>query len=132
MRRLAAIILLLLAPDPHREAVEVLTGMAAALSESNLAAFMKSIDPAMPGYEQLRTRVAALLAQAEVVSSIEVVRDEGGDTRRALELDWLLQVRPYSDFAPLERRERTITCTIERRNNKWLVTALAPVDFFGP
>jgi hypothetical protein len=132
MPRLALILFQMLAADPHQPATEMFTGMAAALSESNPAAFMKNIDPAMPEYEQLRARVTALMAQAEVVSSIDFLIDEGDDTRRTVEVDWLLQIRPVADFGALERRRQVVKCSLERRGKKWLVTALAPVAFFGP
>ncbi len=132
MQRIAILLFLMLAPDPHQQVYELFTGMAAALSDSNITGFMNGFDPAMPGYQQLRTGVAALLKEAEVVSSVEVLRDEGGDTRRTVELDWIVEIRPLSDFAPLERRRCTIKCEVARRSKGWVVTSLAPLEFFGP
>jgi hypothetical protein len=135
MRRLMPLVLLCVLPlvaDPHPQVVEVFTAMAAALSDSNPAGFMKSCDPAMPGYEQLRTQIAALVRQAQVLSSIDFLGDEGDETSRAVELDWFLEIRPLGDFAPLVRRRQTIKCRLERRKGKWLVTGLEPLDFFAP
>ena len=83
------------------------------------------ITATMPGRE-------ALLAEAEVSSSIEILHDAGDDGRRSLELDWMLEITLEQAASPVERRRATVKCAIERRAKQWKVTALDPIDFFRP
>ena len=114
------------------DVLDLLCDMAAALSEANAAAFLKPIDPAMKGYAQLAADVTALVAQNEVTSSIEFVKDEGDERARRLELDWLFQIRAREQTGTFERRRNVVECRLERRKNRWIVVSLEPLRFFSP
>ena len=62
-----------LGADSAQQVWDLFTSMAAALSEANASAFLNAFDPVMPGYEAIRAGVTALLREAEVQSSIELV-----------------------------------------------------------
>ncbi len=99
--------------------------MATDLSQGEVAAFLSHFDRNMPGYARLRELIRALTDQTEVGNSIEIASDTGDDRRRALELDWTLEMGS-------ERRRAKVRCTFERRGKSWLITALDPIDFFQP
>lgn len=84
----------------------------------------------MPGYARFRELVSALLGQAEVGCSIEILQDGGDDRRRELALDWMLEVSLKQNSAAVERRRATVKCSVERRGKNWKITALEPIDFF--
>jgi len=99
---------------------------AEALSERNVPRFLEQFDPAMKDYDVLRQHVTLLVGTDGAQSSIEVVSDEGDDKRRALEIDWLLQVGTGA------AKREILKVTVERQGRGWKITALKPLDFFGP
>jgi hypothetical protein len=128
---------LLLAPiallaDPGQEVLDLFTSMATALSAGDATEFLRPLDRAMPRYRDLSANVTALVEQAEVLSSIEIVRNSGDAKQRTVELDWLLQVSSKQQGGPLERRHETVRCRLEKQKRGWRIVALEPVDFFAP
>ncbi len=65
-------------------ALEAVAPLASALSEGDAGAFVQHLPPDAPNLNQLRTNARALIAQAEVTSSIEILK-QGEVTH----LDWL-------------------------------------------
>jgi hypothetical protein len=118
--------------DAASDALEVVASMASALSGVNVDQFMDAIDKDMPGYDTLRESVTALVNQAEVTSSIEPVRNEGDDSRRAVDLDWYLEVRSLLQDGPIVRRREVIHCELRKEKKNWKVVTLKPIDFFAP
>ncbi len=106
--------------------------LASALSSGDATLFLKHFDASMPDFAKLRQLVSALVNQAEVGSSIDLLGDEGDGQRRSLELDWLLEITGKQADAPSMRRRATVKCTVARRGREWIVTAFEPVDFFAP
>lgn len=91
---------------------------------NNAAGFLDNFDSKMTGYEELRHNVEDLVSRSEVGTAIEFVSDEGNESKRTLDLDWLLEIPDQP------ARRKILKCTIERRGKRWKITALAPVDFF--
>jgi len=118
--------------DTHQETIDLFTKMASALSEGNGLAFLDHVDHAMPDYGKLEKYILALAAQNEVTSSIDLLKEEGGDHSQTVELDWFLQIRSREQTGPLERRREIIKCRLERRKTKWRVMTIEPVSFFAP
>jgi hypothetical protein len=112
--------------EPPKDVIEFLQSAAEALADQDTNGFLDHFDHNMPGYSTLRDE-AAVLANADVESTIEFVSDEGDDKRQALQLDWLLRVnggRP---------RHELVQCKMEKQGKKWKITELRPVEFFaGP
>src|SRR5438552_84376 len=130
------VLLLLFCPnvhsDPHDEAIELFTSMAAALTAINPAQFMEAFDKQMPDYDKLKDQIAALVNQAEVASSIEPIRDEGDSMKRSVDLDWFLEVRSLIQDGPIVHRRDVIHCELRKENKKWKIVSLKPLEFFAP
>jgi len=106
--------------------LDVFKTAAEALSNRDVAKFMEQFDPAMKDYDVLKQNITLLVGAEGAQSSIEVVSDEGDDKSRALEIDWLLRVGTGT------AKREILKVTVERRGRGWKITALAPIDFFGP
>ncbi|PYT32758.1 MAG: hypothetical protein DMG58_09565 [Acidobacteria bacterium] len=117
--------------DTRQEIIDLFTTMASALSEGNGLAFLDHVDHVMPDYGKLEKYILALAAQNEVMSSIDVLKEEGDGHTRTAELDWFLQIRSREQSGPLERRRQIVKCRLERQK-KWKVMAIEPVSFFAP
>jgi hypothetical protein len=118
--------------DTRQEIIDLFTTMASALSEGNGLAFLDHVDHAMPDYGKLEKYVLALAAQNEVMSSIDVLKDEGDAHTHTAELDWFLQIRSREQSGPLERRRQIVKCRLERPKKKWKVMTIEPVSLFAP
>jgi hypothetical protein len=122
----------LLRADEPQDVRDFFGQLGSALSEGDAGQFMKGFDRSMPGYEKLANNVEALLRQADVQSSIEVLSDDGTDNKRMLELDWFLQfVAPTVDGDTVRRREQ-VHCTLMREGKRWRITSLDPLSIFAP
>jgi hypothetical protein len=129
---LLAVLAVPLFADARQEVLDLFTQMASALSEGNGVAFLARVDHAMPGYALLEQNVLALTAQNEVLSSVEILKDEGDDRSRTVELDWFLQIRSRETTGPVEQRRQVVKCRIERNKKKWKVMSLEPAGLFAP
>jgi hypothetical protein len=115
------------------ELLDLLGRAANALGAGDAGLFLEEFDSQMPGYQDLRAGVTALLAQAEVASSITVRKEEPGEKRREVKLDWMLHLTRLIDGATVERRRATLTGVIERGvRGRWRITHLEPLSFFAP
>jgi hypothetical protein len=112
--------------------VDQFASMAAALSDVNPAQFMKAFDKDMPDYDKLRNEIVALMTQTEISSSIEVVKDEGDDSKRSVDLDWYLQVRSLLPDGPIVTRREVIHCELRKEGKQWKIVSLQPLEFFAP
>ena len=128
---LAALAAPLLA-DARQEILDLFTVMASALSEGNGLAFLDQVEHSMPNYDKLQQGIQALVAQNEVYSAIDVLKDDGDDRTRSVELDWFLQIRSREQTGPLERRRKIVKCRLARSKKKWKVMSIEPVSFFAP
>jgi hypothetical protein len=136
MTRRAAILVICAAPalaaDPAQDVWEIVTAMAAALGVADPGAFLAACDSGMPSYQTLRANVSALVAQADVESGIDPVRNEGTDTTREVEVDWQLQLVDRSGLQRVTRRRENIKLRFEKSGRKWKVVSLEPVRLFAP
>lgn len=126
MRVAALLLLFSLASwgETPKEVMDLLRTAAEDLADQNADGFLDHFDRNMPGYSKLRDEAQAL-SQADVESTIEFVSDEGDETKRDLQLDWLLRVnggRPKHEL---------VQCRVEKQGKKWKITALKPVEFFA-
>ncbi|HMD47842.1 MAG TPA: hypothetical protein VKG79_02035 [Bryobacteraceae bacterium] len=118
--------------DAHSDAIALFGSLAAALTDWNVPAFMDGFDEDMPGFDNLKTQVTALVNQAEVTSSIEPVTEEGDDSKYKIDLDWFLQVRSLLDNGPIVERRQVIHCQLRKEKKKWKIVSLEPIEFFAP
>ncbi len=118
--------------DSARDAWDLLSAAASALSAGNAEAFLGCFDSRMPGFEELRAGVTALLREAEPRSSVELLTNEGDDRSRVVKVDWTLNVVSRQDGVGSTRREKTVTFRMEKRGRTWRITGMEPAGFFGP
>ncbi len=118
--------------DTHADVVDLFASMASALSNDNAAGFMNGFDKNMPDYGKLRSSIEALIAQAEISSSIEPVKDEGDEAKRSVDLDWTLQIRSREASGPLVERRQTVHADLVKQKRRWRIVSITPLDFFEP
>ncbi len=109
---------------------QVLASMASALAENRPELAMSDVSKDMPDYYRLRDNIEALLNQAEVVSSIDNMREENG----VVLVDWLLRIKLQAMDTSMEERHETVKIRFgqEGKKKKWKIVSLDPVDFFAP
>lgn len=118
--------------DGNQQVFDLFTKIAAALTENDTGPFLDAVDHNMPHFEDFKANLQALADQADVTNSIEVLSDEGDDARRAVELDWFMQIVGKSETHPVEQRRSVVRCRLERRGKKWKIVAIEPLQFFAP
>ena len=118
--------------DPHSDIVNLLGNMAANLANDNPAGFMAGFDKTMPDYDKLRASIDALVAEAQITSEIEPVKDEGDDARRSVDLDWTMQIRSRVMAGPLVQREQIVRAEFVKEKKHWRIVAVRPLEFFAP
>jgi hypothetical protein len=106
--------------------MDTLRGATRALAEKQAEQFLGYFDRQMPGFPELQLNIAALVAAQGASSTIEIVTDSGDDQKRMMQIDWLLR----AGAAPPKRA--VLKIALERREGKWMITALDPVSFFAP
>ena len=129
---LATLAALSLRADEAQQVWDLFTELAAVLSAGNAAEFMKPFDRAMPGYGTLEADVRGLLLQAQVQSSIELLNDEGNDSARTVELDWLLRIVEQLDTGAITERRERVRSRLAKQNKKWRILSFDPLTFFTP
>ncbi len=118
--------------DDAQQVWDLLTEMAAALSDNKAEEFLRPFDRAMHGYNDLRQNIEALLLTYEVHSSIELLDEKGDSTTQTVELDWFLQLVEKQDPGGVTRRREPVRCTLVKQGKKWRITSLQPLSFFAP
>ena len=101
--------------DTHSEVVDLFASMTSKLSEDNGAGFMSGFDKNMPDYSRLQGYIDALILQAEVSSSIDPVKDEGDDSKRSVDLDWIMQIRSREPSGPIIERHETVHAEVVKQ-----------------
>jgi hypothetical protein len=119
-------------PPDVSGAWDLLQSAARALSQPStpVVGFLAAFDSKLPGYEALRNGADALAAQGEVDSTIGLTTDQGTDTTRTLEVEWTLEVVNADTGIRILQRESDLTCKVERRGKRWVITSLTPLEFF--
>lgn len=120
------------AADPAEEAWDLITRLAAALGRGQDGEFLDECDPSMPHYDDLRVALAGLIAQKNVESAIDPVRNEGDDRARDVEVDWTMRLVDRTRLGDIVDRRATVKCRIEKRGKSWKIVRLEPISFFVP
>jgi hypothetical protein len=118
--------------DPRQEVYDLLGSMASGLSEGNPGQFLEAFDRSMKGYAELAANVRALVAEADVLSAVELVTDGGDEQHRSVTVDWLLQLADKQNSVALTRRQQNIKIRLEKQKKKWRIVSLEPMEFFAP
>jgi hypothetical protein len=117
--------------DSERDARDLISAAAGALSAGKVALFLDFFDAKMAGFDTLRDSVTGLTSQAEVGCNVEIVTNEGDDTERTLTLDWILTLDRKDDGPGTTRREKTVTCRLKKTGKTWRIIAFDPLDLFA-
>jgi hypothetical protein len=120
------------AADPARDVWDLIGSLAAALGRNDAVGFLDLCDPGMPSYQDLRVNVSALVAQADVESGIDPLRNEGDDRARELEIDWTMQMADRTGLNRATTRHATVKVRVAKSSSKWKVVSIEPVGFFAP
>ncbi len=118
--------------DASTDVYNLVATMASALAEDNAADFANSLSKEMPGREAILKDVRALLAQANVASTVVPGQDAGDDSKRTLVVEWTLSMKRRGEEVRAEQRRAEVTLTAVREGKKWKVTSIEPASFFAP
>ena len=118
--------------DAHTEVMDLFGSMTSALADDNVPGFMSGFDKNMPQYDTLRTYMDALVAEAEVTSAMEPLKDEGDDQKRSVDLDWTMQIRSRVAAGPMVERHQTVHAELAKQKKHWRIVSISPLDFFAP
>ena len=129
---LTPVLIPLLRGDASDDVWEVFVKLAAALAEDNASGFLDAIDPAMAGFEQLKTNIEGMIQQAEIRSIIDKVSDSGDDRARSVQLDWFLQLKRRGSGDRTEERQQVLKCDVALQGKRWRVERIDPIQFFAP
>jgi hypothetical protein len=113
-----------LTADDRSDALDLISPLASALSAGDAEAFLNRIAEDAPDKARLGSNVRALLAQAEITSSVQLTSLQDG---RA-EVDWYMEIRSRARSMIMERRKATVIVRIRNA----AIVSLEPVDFFKP
>jgi len=127
--------------DSADDAWELIASAARALTEATAlpppnrgtaAAFLSFFDKRMKDYETLRSNATALVDQADLQSTLDLVRNEGDDGVRTVEVDWTLRVSDPATSVVSSQRRQNVKCRVEKQGRKWKIVFLEPIAFFAP
>jgi len=95
--------------------------------------FLSAFDPKMLGFNQLRTNVMGILGEGTVESSAVMIRNDGDERTREVELEWDLSVVDrVTKIAIFQRKSEHVTLRMEREHGKWKIVAMDPIGFLAP
>jgi hypothetical protein len=117
--------------DSADQVWELIGSLASSLTNGSGDDFLRAFDRSMPGFEQLRTNVNALISQADVQSSIDPVSNEGDDQKRTVEVDWLMRMTGHDSVSAAVKREERVKCRFEKQGKRWRIVMLEPLSFFA-
>jgi hypothetical protein len=120
------------APPHGREAWDTLFVFAAALQNEDAVPDMEQFARAMPGYADLKSALTALWTRYKIEPSLDLKSNEGDDTHRTLQIDWILTLGNQQDPVDSTRREATLVFKLEKEGKGWRIVSLDPATFFAP
>jgi hypothetical protein len=120
------------APPHGREAWDTLFAFAAELQNEDAQPQMAQFDRSMPGYENLRVAITALWTRYLIDASLDLKSNEGDDTHRTLQIDWVLTLKNPQDPVDSSSREQSIIASMEKRGKEWKIVSFSHAAFFTP
>jgi hypothetical protein len=120
------------APPHGREAWDTLFAFAAELQNEDAQPPMEQFDRSMPGYNDLTAAITALWTRYQIEPSLDLKSNEGDDTHRTLQIDWILTLKNPQDPVDSSRREQSIIAGVEKRGKAWRIVSFSHPGFFTP
>ena len=125
-----------LAADLPETPVNRLAILASALTGGDPVAALDCFFPSSPDFATIENYLEALTAQTQISCAIETISESGGDSARALETDWLLQLIAHTSVTSSERRRQSVTIQMrldrQKGRQKWRIHNLAPLSILSP
>ncbi len=109
----------------------VLADLASALSEGNAPSAIGALDKSMKDFGSLSANIEGMLAQSEVLCSIEVVTESVAGNVHEIEADWYLQIKGR-ESGQVERRRERVRLKLEKIKGLWKITSLSPATVLEP
>ncbi len=91
---------------------------------------MEQFDRTMPGYADLKNAITALWTRYQIEPSLDLKSNEGDDTHRTLQIDWVLTLQNQQDPVHSTRREQSAVCVVEKRGKAWKIVSFSPASLF--
>jgi hypothetical protein len=113
----------ILSADDRTDALDAIARLASALSDGEVAMAGDILPRDAPNYEELRANLRALIQQAEVTSSVEVLDAAEGSAT----LDWYMEIRSRETRSILERRRGKVSIRFRRKR----LVSLEPASMFA-
>lgn len=110
--------------DEREDALRILEPLVAALADGQWQPFLSAIDRSMPDYSTLTENIQALVAQAEIASSVTLL----AAAKDQFEVDWIMSLRGRRDTARIERRRERVRVDVAKKK----IRSLSPISFFAP
>jgi ketosteroid isomerase-like protein len=108
-----------------------LSDVATALSAGDPEAAMAPFDKSFADYATLSGFFQALTKAFQVASEVDVLEEEDNETETIVSTDWTLTLTDLGTDATV-RRNATVKLRLQRKDGKWKIVDLAPVEFFSP
>ncbi len=112
--------------------LNLLTALAARLSDGNLPGALEAFADTMPGYQNLSADLGAITSQYDVICVIEIREESGDDSQRKADTEWFLQLKSKQDSGPTARRTVPVKLETARVKGKWRITAMEPRSILAP
>jgi hypothetical protein len=84
----------------------------------------------MPEYQRLSGNIAALVRDAAIQNSIDVLSNKGDDQARTITADWIMTIAQRTGAAAVIRRHEQVKLKCEKRGKHWRIVSVEPVSFF--
>jgi hypothetical protein len=105
-----------------------IAAMASALAEHNAEDFLSHFDRRLPGLDELKANVRALIDQASVHSGIDEITEDGDQ----VVVDWIMDLTSRTNSDEKEHRQAIVRLKFDQSGKHPKVVAVEPAGFFGP
>lgn len=117
--------------QPANVWLDLVAGLASALSSADARGFLQYFDSSYTRYGQLEQYVVALVQACDVGSSIEIQSSRKKGNEVVLKVDWMLELSSRQGGSG-ERREAVVTLVLRKSKDEWKIVGFDPVEFLKP
>ena len=112
--------------------LDLLTKLAARLSDGNSTGAIDPFSKNIPGYGDVVRNLDALASQYEIICTIEIREEFGDEAHRKTETEWFLQLKSKQQDGPTARRNSVVRIETQRASGKWRITSMEPRTLLDP
>jgi hypothetical protein len=110
----------------------VLSKLSSDLSQNDTDGAIAAFDKSMKGYGGIEQNIAAIIAQTQVVSAIDITEDTEREGAHYLSVDWYLTLTLQNDGNRTERRREQVSIEMRQIKGKWKITSMTPLSILDP